>query len=90
MAEKVTSLKIDPKLWKRAKILAIERATTLKSLIEELLVNEVEAEELLGEELEFSEEQVKALEKERRNRKNPFTISIEKSAVELVREGRGE
>jgi hypothetical protein len=90
MNEKVTSLKIDPELWKKAKLLAVKRGVTLKSLVEELLTLEVEGEELLEGETGASAELLKALEERRREGSTPFAIKSKKSAVELLREGRGE
>jgi len=90
MTEKVTSLKIDPELWKKAKMLALKRGVTLKSLIDELLSNEVKADEFLVEgESKASEELLEALKKRREEGLVPFIISSRKSAVELVKEGRG-
>jgi len=37
----VTSLRVDPNLWKEAKIEAIKRGTTLASLLEKAIRNEV-------------------------------------------------
>lgn len=42
MAKVVTSLRIDDKLWKRAKIHAIKRDETMTDMIERLLRNELE------------------------------------------------
>ncbi len=41
MERKVTSLKVDPELWKQAKKLAIDRGTSLAELIEELIRKEL-------------------------------------------------
>jgi len=46
MAEKITSIRIEEELWKKAKILAVKRGIVLKNLVEELLSSEVEADEL--------------------------------------------
>ena len=86
--DKVTSIRIDQELWRKAKIMAVKRGVTLRSIIEELLAEEVEAEELAGEEIAVSGE-IKALEEERKKGRIPFKVISEKSAVELVREGRG-
>lgn len=88
MSEKITSIKINSELWKKVKLLAIERGISLKSLLEELLINEIEAEELAKEEFKTSESLLKALEERRKEGQIPFTISIQKSAIELVREER--
>ncbi|MGB9717193.1 MAG: hypothetical protein ACPL4E_01965 [Thermoproteota archaeon] len=90
MGEKITSLKIDPELWKKVKLLAVKRGITLKSLIEELLTLEVEGEEFLLGEANASTELLETLEERRKKGLMPFTIKSKKSAVELIREGRGE
>jgi macrodomain Ter protein organizer (MatP/YcbG family) len=90
MTAKITSLKIDPELWKKVKLLAVKRGITLKSLIEELLILEVEGEEFFEGETPTSKELLTALEERRRKGTAPFVIKSKKSAVELVREGRGE
>ena len=41
MERKVTSLKVDPELWKQAKKLAIDRGISLAELIEELIKKEL-------------------------------------------------
>lgn len=41
MKKKTTSIKIDPKLWKKAKVYAIKHDITLSGLVEKLLVKEV-------------------------------------------------
>lgn len=88
MSEKITSIKINPELWKKVKLLVIERGLSLKSLLEELLINEIEAEELVKEEFKISESLLKILEERRKEGQIPFIISIQKSAIELVREER--
>ena len=89
MAEKITSIRIDNELWKKAKILAIKRGIVLKNLIEELLSNEVRAEELMKN-VRVSEELMQKLQDRADKGEIPFTISSNKTAVELVREGRGD
>lgn len=89
MTEKVTSLRIDAELWRKVKLLAVKRGVTLKSLMEKLISMELKAEELLEGEAEVSTEVLEALKERRRRGLLPFVISSEKSAVELVREGRG-
>lgn len=42
MERKVTSLKVDPELWKQAKKLAIDRGISLAELIENLLKRELD------------------------------------------------
>ena len=41
MERKVTSLKVDPELWKQAKKLAIDRGISLAELVEELIRKEL-------------------------------------------------
>lgn len=40
--KKTTSIKVDPKLWKEAKKLAIDRGITVGALVEKLLKEELE------------------------------------------------
>ncbi len=87
--EKITSIRIDRELWKKAKILAIKRGLVLKNLIEELLSNEVEADELTNK-LSFSQQLMDALKQARTEGKVPSAIFSSKSPVELIREGRGD
>ena len=89
VGEKVTSIKVDPGLWKKVKMLAVERGVTLKALVQELLESEVEAASLLGEELEVTKG-LEALLERRKRGEVPFVIDSDKTAVELVREVRGE
>jgi predicted transcriptional regulator len=72
MTEKFTSLKLDPELWRKVKLLAIKRGVTLKSLIEELLALEVEGEEFFEDEIRTSKELLTALEE----RKSTFCHQI--------------
>jgi hypothetical protein len=88
--DKRVNLRINEELWRKAKILATIRGITLKSMIEELLKREIEAEEILKDETSILEEDINLLMKRRIEGKHPFTIISSKSAVELVREGRGQ
>jgi predicted transcriptional regulator len=87
--DKITSLRINEELWRKAKMLAAMRGTTLKAIIEELLRREIEAEEILKDEAKVSEEDINILMRRRMEGKLPFTIISDKSAVDLVKEGRG-
>lgn len=89
MQEKITSIRIDEELWKKAKILAIKRGMVLKKLVEEILSSEVEADEWTKG-LKFSQEFMNELKDARGKGNVPFRISSRKSSVELVKEGRGE
>ena len=89
--DKVTSLRIDGDLLKRAKILSIEEGITFRKLVEELLVAAVGGSELVEKTREKSQDEiVSEMLKLKKMGKEPLIIVHEKSAVELVREGRGE
>jgi predicted DNA-binding ribbon-helix-helix protein len=88
MTEKITSIRIDNELWKKAKILAIKRGIVLKNLVEELLSNEVRGEDYMKS-THVSEELMQKLWDRADKGEIPFTITTNKTAVELVREGRG-
>ncbi len=88
MTEKITSIRIDNDLWKKAKILAIKRGIVLKDLVEELLSNEVRGEEFM-QSLPVSAELMQSLQDRVDKGEVPFIISTNRTAVELVREGRG-
>jgi len=60
----------------------------LKDLVEELLSNEVRAEEFM-QNLRVSEELMQSLQDRVAKGEIPFTISTNRTAAELVREGRG-
>ena len=93
MKEKVTSIRVDEDLWKKAKILAIKEGFSLEALIEELLRSAVEGAKLVEKIGRISSADKNILEMLRARRvkgKNPFEIIHEKTAVELVREGRGD
>ena len=88
MTEKI--VRVDEELWKKAKILAAKRGITLKSLIERLLEMEIEAEKVMEEDKPAEEEEIRYLEEKRRKGEIPFMIISRKTAVELVKEGRGD
>lgn len=88
MTKKITSIRIDEELWRKAKILAIGRGVVLKDLVEELLTNEVIGNELVKNP-RFSEELFQRLEEVASAGETPFIISSKKTAIKLVREGRG-
>jgi len=87
LTEKI--VRVDEELWKKAKILAAKRGITLKSLIERLLEMEIEAEKVMEED-KPAEEEIRYLEEKRRKGEIPFMIISRKTAVELVKEGRGD
>jgi predicted DNA-binding ribbon-helix-helix protein len=88
MVEKITSIRIDKELWKKAKILAIKRGIVLKDLVEEVLSSEVRADEL-AKSIQVSQELMQKLQDRVDKGEIPFTIVTNKTAVELVKEGRG-
>jgi len=91
MKDKVTSIRIREDLWKAAKILAVEEGVTLRALIEELLESVVQGARLAKRfELGVQEDILKVFKSKREEGEIPFIIVHEKTAVELVREGRGE
>lgn len=91
MKDKVTSIRIREDLWKAAKILAVEEGVTLRALIEELLESVVQGARLAKKfELGVQEDILKVFKSKREKGEIPFIIVHEKTAVELVREGRGE
>ena len=49
MAKVVTSIRVDDKLWKRAKIHAIENDETMTDMIERLLRKEIERRKKTGD-----------------------------------------
>ncbi|GEM_PF-990886 len=91
MKDKITSIRIREDLWKDAKILAIEEGITLRALIEELLGSAVQGARLAKKfQLGIQDDVLEVLRSKRKTKEIPFTIVHEKTAVELVREGRGE
>jgi predicted transcriptional regulator len=86
---KVTSIKVDEDLWKRLKILAVKLDMPLGTLLNRSLEALVEGS---GEPfvLKAQRRNVEALKELRSRGKIPLKIVSKKSAVELVREGRGD
>ncbi|MEM1976264.1 MAG: hypothetical protein QXN23_07300 [Candidatus Caldarchaeum sp.] len=90
MAEKTTSIKIDQETWLKAKLLAVKRGVTLKSVIEDLLLGEIKADEFLGEKAKLTAKGlIEVLEERREAGQPPFIIISKRRAVEIVREHRG-
>jgi len=87
---KVTSVRVKDNLWRAVKALAALEGTTVSSLLEEMLVALIRgAEKAKGFEQPCDRvvEELKAI---RARGEDPFVIVYpEKTAVELVREGRG-
>ncbi len=91
MGSKVTSIRIREDLWKEAKILAVKEGVSLKSLIEALLESVVQGAKLTEKfQQKIQNDALNILEKKRMEGETPFSIIHEKTAVELVKEGRGE
>jgi len=87
--QKVTSIRIDLELWKRAKIVAIEEGITLSKLIEEALNAVIGWKFLFNDlSLDIDEEVLKKMIEMRQRGELPFAITSEKTAVEIVKEGR--
>lgn len=89
MSGKTTSIKIDPETWRRAKLLAVKRGATLKSVIEEMLVSEILADEFVGEAAVEVSGYMNVLEERRKSGQMPFVIKSRRRAVDLVKEHRG-
>ena len=49
MPQKVTSLRVDEELWKRAKIYSIQKGVTLSELVESLIRKELGEEQGVGD-----------------------------------------
>jgi len=91
LKDKITSIRIREDLWRDAKILAIEEGITLRALIEELLESAVQGANTAKKfRLEVQDDVLEVFRSRRKRKEVPFTIVHEKTAVELVREGRGE
>ncbi|MHA1589775.1 MAG: hypothetical protein ACTSVA_04105 [Candidatus Njordarchaeales archaeon] len=91
MGEKITSIRINEEIWKKAKILAIIEGITLKSLIEDALITVIEGDEIARKFKRTAKRGVlEKLKEARRRGLLPFQIISEKTAVELVKEGRGD
>jgi len=87
MVEKVTSIKIDEELWRRAKLHAVREGIKMKDLIRELISAVVRGDGL-AREIDVDEELVRELLSAREEGEQPLTLISDESAVELVREGR--
>ncbi len=89
--DRVTSVRIRDGLLKEARVLAILEGSTFRALVEELLEMAVGGAKLAGSvEAVPDEEVVEELLKMSRGGANPLVIVHEKTAVEIVREGRGD
>ena len=91
VGEKVTSIRIKEDIWKAAKVYSIEEDIPLKSLIEEALIMFIEGKKMVRNlEVNIREDIIRKLEMARKKGKLPFRIVSKKTAVEIVREGRGD
>jgi len=89
MGRKVTSVRVDPELWKRAKIAAIEEGVSLSDLIQEGISIIVDWRKFVDEfQMNVDKDLLDEMIKRRKQGKLPFIIVSEKTAVELVKEGR--
>ena len=89
MKAKTTSIRVDPELWKRAKIAAIKEGVTLSDLVREAISIVVDWRQFVDElQLDVDKDLLEKMLERRREGDLPFIIVSEKTAVELVREGR--
>jgi len=80
---------VDPELWKRAKIAAIKEGVTLSDLVREAISIVVDWRQFVDElQLDVDKDLLEKMLERRREGDLPFIIVSEKTAVELVREGR--
>ncbi|MGC8948679.1 MAG: hypothetical protein ACP5OK_05015, partial [Thermoprotei archaeon] len=86
--EKIISIKIDQKLWKEVKLLALMPDKSIKALLEELLRRKLKV-KMVNESLSISQNVLQTLDELRKKVKTPFIITTQKTAVELVCEGKG-
>lgn len=89
MKSKITSIRIDLELWKRAKIAAVEEGITLSDLVQEAISIIVDWRQIVDEfQLNVDKSLLDKMLKIRESGDLPFIIVSKKTAVELVREGR--
>jgi len=92
VGSKTTSVRIEEALWREFKALAAREGTTLSALLRELVSAAVEGARI-AEKLgrgSLKEEVLRELRARRAREEDPFSIVHEKTAVELVKEGRGD
>ena len=85
---KTTSIKVDEELWKRFKILSVRLNVPMGTLLKDSVEAVVEGGETLTEPV-IEEDLLTELRQLRSEGKAPLRIMETKTAVELVREGRG-
>jgi len=89
LKSKITSIRIDPELWKRAKIAAVEEGITLSDLVQEAISIIVDWRQIVDEfQLNVDKSLLNKMLEKRESGDLPFIIVSKKTAVELVREGR--
>ena len=89
MGNKVTSIRVEEDIWKRAKIAAIEEDTQLSKLVEEALEIIIGWREIINDtNLDVDEKMLKKMLKESSKGEKPLRIETKRSAEEIVREGR--
>jgi len=80
---------VDRDLWKRAKIAAIEEGITLSDLVQEAISIVVDWRRLVDElQLNIDRNLLNKMIETKSRGRVPFAIISDKTAVELVREGR--
>lgn len=85
---KTTSIKVDEDMWKRLKILSIELGVPMSELLKDSIEALVEAGGSMKEPA-AEEEVLDVMRRLRSEGRLPFTIEDRRTAVEIVREGRG-
>ena len=89
MKGKVTSIRVDSELWKRAKIAAVEEGITLSDLVQEAISIVVDWRLIVDElQLNVDRDLLNRMLECREKGDLPFVITSRKTAVEIVREGR--
>ena len=89
MGGKVTSIRIDPELLRRAKIVAIEEGITLSDLIQEAIRIVVDWRWLVDElQLNVDRDLLEKMIVIRSRGVEPFIIVSNKTSEEIVKEGR--
>ena len=90
--ETIINIRLNKDIWTKAKVLALEEGVEIKTLLENLLQAAIEGLEI-SKHFELKKKGDNLLNEFRELRKKgkmPFEIVSNKTAVEIVREGRGE
>ena len=89
LGNKITSIRVDEETWKKAKIAAIEEEITLSELVKEALDIVIGWREIIdGANLDIDQETLKKMLESSARGEKPLIIETEKTAEEIVREGR--